>query len=175
MHMAGTEASALYAAKNVMQRINDGSMLWDGPDAPDWVACHQRNKTCYCKVPKADWYSPTRRASSCKAVFSEQVKKGLVNSTAVGLDVCNLNGRTNSMCEVLCWLTDSCFFSALLLLPPACMSGLPHIRAKTGAQGSPSQGHAGQLHLCRAVCAAVPWDVLVQQQGLCAGHCFILL
>jgi hypothetical protein len=102
MHMAGTEASASYAARNVMQRIDDGSMLWDGPDAPDWVACHQRNKTCYGKVSKADWYSPTRRAGACKAAFSEQVKKGLVNSTAVGLDVCNLNGRTNSMCEVLC-------------------------------------------------------------------------
>jgi len=84
---------------SIMQRPNDSDMLWDGPDAPEWVACSQRNTTCHGKISKADWYS-TRKASVCNSVFGEQVRKGLVNSTSVGLDVCNLNSKTNELCKV---------------------------------------------------------------------------
>lgn len=37
----------------------------------------------------------------CKEVFDEQVRLGLVNSSAVGLDVCNLNRKTDEMCQIL--------------------------------------------------------------------------
>ena len=82
-----------------MQRADDSSLLWDGPDAPAWVACNQKNKTCYSKMSKADWYS-SRRLEVCIDVFSQQVRQGLVNSTAVRLDICNLNNRMNNLCQV---------------------------------------------------------------------------
>jgi hypothetical protein len=98
-HMMGVTKSTSAAAKNIMQRADEGSMLWDGPDAPAWVACHQRNRTCYGKISKSDWYS-SRKTESCKGTFLQQVEAGLVNSTAVGLDICNLNGKTNELCQV---------------------------------------------------------------------------
>ena len=33
--------------------------------------------------------------------LSVQVRAGLVNSTAVGLDICNLNNKTNQLCQIL--------------------------------------------------------------------------
>lgn len=81
---------------------DEESLLWNGPEAPAWVACNQRNKTCYGKIFKHVWYeSMSKRAEACVNVFSEQVRKGLVNSTAVGLDICNLNSKTNEMCQSL--------------------------------------------------------------------------
>jgi hypothetical protein len=96
-HMMGLSTD--YTLRNVMQKPDDSDLLWSGSSAPEWVACSQRNTTCYGKVSKSDWYSP-QKAAVCNAVFSEQVKKGLVNSTSVGLDVCNLNTKTNKLCEV---------------------------------------------------------------------------
>lgn len=94
----GTYATSL---KNIMQKPDvDGSLLWDGPDAPAWVACAQKNKTCYGKISKQEWYSPASKPEACIRVFDEQVRAGLVNSTAVGLDVCNLNSKTNELCQV---------------------------------------------------------------------------
>jgi hypothetical protein len=58
------------------------------------------NKTCYGKVSKADWYSP-KRSRVCIDTFAEQLKLGTVTSTAIGLDICNLNKKTNELCMVL--------------------------------------------------------------------------
>jgi hypothetical protein len=58
---------------NLLQRPDDDSLLWNGPDAPAWVACNQRNKTCYGKISKQDWYSD-KKTGTCIDVFSDQVK-----------------------------------------------------------------------------------------------------
>ncbi len=100
-HMMGLPVDGTYTEsfKHIMQRADDSNLLWDGPSAPEWVACSQRNTTCYGKMAKSDWYLP-RKASVCNAVIGEQVKNGLVNSTSVGLDICNLNSKTNELCKV---------------------------------------------------------------------------
>ena len=99
-----SSSSTSTAFKNIMQRPDEDSLLWSGADAPGWVACSQRNQTCYGKISKQEWYSSSK-AGACRRVFGEQVKQGLVNSTAVGVDICNLNSKTNEMCQVgVCFL-----------------------------------------------------------------------
>lgn len=100
-HMQGSETLPGYE-DTVLQRADDGYELWDGPDAPGWVACNQQNGTCYGKIPKQEWYaSQDSRAGACKRSFHEQAQAGAVNSTAAGLDICNLNRRTNDLCQIL--------------------------------------------------------------------------
>lgn len=96
MHMSG-ETSLL---KGILQRPDDASLLWDGPDSPEWVACNQRNTTCFRKVSKQDWYTPGLKTGKCLDVFQKQVREGKVNSSSVGIDICNLNRRTNELCQV---------------------------------------------------------------------------
>lgn len=99
-HMQGEETIPGY--EDVLQRADDGYELWDGPDAPGWVACNQQNGTCYGKIAKDEWYaSQNSRAAACKRTFHEQAQAGAVNSTAAGLDICNLNRRTNDLCQIL--------------------------------------------------------------------------
>jgi hypothetical protein len=100
---AGTAAGEEKAAA-FLPRPDEDDLLWDGPNAPAWVACNQNNKTCYGKISKQQFYAANHhraRAETCVNVFSEQVRNGLVNSTAVGLNICNLNSRTNHMCQIL--------------------------------------------------------------------------
>jgi hypothetical protein len=105
-HMMGLPTDGMHGPSSplwsIMQMPNNSDLLWDGSNAPEWVACSQRNTTCHGKISKADWYSP-RRTAVCNNVFGEQVRRGLVNSTSVGLDVCNLNSKTNELCKV--WRT----------------------------------------------------------------------
>jgi hypothetical protein len=101
---AAGEEKATTAAAAFLLRPDEDDLLWDGPNAPAWVACNQNNKTCYGKISKQQFYAANHhraRAKKCVNVFSEQVRNGLVNSTAVGLDICNLNSRTNHMCQIL--------------------------------------------------------------------------
>lgn len=98
-HMHGVVTGTFPDADKILQRADEDYLLWNGADAPAWVACNQRNKTCYGKVSKDDWYS-SRKAQKCTDVFSEQVKLGNVNASAVGLDICNLNSKTDAMCKV---------------------------------------------------------------------------
>lgn len=88
--------------------------MWAGRDAPGWVACSQTNGTCYGHVSKRDWYRRDTRGATCNRVFNEQVLNGNVNSSAVGLDVCNLNNRTNELCQIL-KTAQACFVSASAL------------------------------------------------------------
>lgn len=76
----------------------EDEFLWSGTG---WVACSQYNTTCYGTMKKSDWYNRERRGATCNRVFAEEVRKGNVNSTAVGLDVCNLNSKTNLLCQQL--------------------------------------------------------------------------
>ena len=100
-HMMGLETGTSPDLQDVLQRPDEDYLLWSGPDAPAWVACNQRNNTCYGKISKSQWYSSREnRAKVCTDAFSEQARLGNVNSTAVGLDVCNLNRQTDEMCQV---------------------------------------------------------------------------
>jgi hypothetical protein len=100
-HMQGTDTLPGYE-QDVLQRVDDGYELWDGPDAPGWVACNQQNGTCYGKIAKHEWYSSHEsRAAACQRTFHEQAQAGAANSTAAGLDICNLNRRTNDLCQIL--------------------------------------------------------------------------
>ncbi len=124
--MATTAAAASTAAENTpfLPRPNEDDLLWDGPNAPAWVACNQNNRTCYGKISKQRFYAGRdssgttatnhhhERAETCVDAFSEQVRNGLVNSTAVGLDICNLNSKTNHMCQILkaAQVTVFCFW-----------------------------------------------------------------
>ncbi len=101
MHMMGlaTLAEDSYSS-GIMQKPDEESLLWDGKNAPAWVACNQKNKTCHGKIARATWYNRPQRAQSCLNVFQEQVKAGLVKSSAVGIDICNLNSKTNDLCKV---------------------------------------------------------------------------
>ena len=98
-HMLGKTSGTFAGSQNVMQRSDEDYLLWSGEKAPAWVACNQRNKTCYGKLSKEQWYSKDK-PDHCKRAFAEQVKQGLVNSTAVGIDICNLNNKMDSMCKV---------------------------------------------------------------------------
>lgn len=60
----------------------------------------QSNSTCHGKISKKQWYNRSSRGESCNSVFAEQVRLGKVNSTAEGLDICNLNAKTNQLCQV---------------------------------------------------------------------------
>ena len=100
LHMMGLTTLTDSYSSGIMQKPDEDSLLWDGPNAPAWVGCNQRNKTCYGKIPRATWYDRPKRAQSCLNVFQEQVKAGLVNSSAVGIDICNLNSKTNYLCQV---------------------------------------------------------------------------
>lgn len=97
MHMTG---EAALPGEAILQRPDEDALLWSGPSAPAWVACSQQNQTCYGKIPKDVWYDPNKRAPACLGVFNEQIRLGHVKSTAVGVDICNLNGRTNALCQV---------------------------------------------------------------------------
>ena len=99
-HMMGLVKGTFAGEESIMQRADDDAMLWSGQDAPAWVACNQRNGTCYGKISKDQWYSASK-PKVCTDVFMDQVKAGLVNSSAVGLDVCNLNKKTNDLCQIL--------------------------------------------------------------------------
>lgn len=99
-HMMGFLTSTNPELQNVMQRPSEDALLWSGADAPAWVACNQRNNTCYGKIAKDQWYSKGNRAKVCLNTFTEQIKNGNINSTAVGLDVCNLNRKMDELCQV---------------------------------------------------------------------------
>ena len=103
MHMMGEQPmpSQMPESASVLQRIDESALLWDGPNAPGWVACNQRNKTCYGKIPKSLWQNPATRGPSCIQEFNRQVRLGNVNSSAVGLDVCNLNSKLGTLCDAL--------------------------------------------------------------------------
>lgn len=77
---------------------DEDNFLWTGTG---WVACSQYNMTCYGTMRKADWYNRETRGATCNRVFADEVRKGNVNSTAVGLDICNLNSKTNALCQQL--------------------------------------------------------------------------
>ena len=81
--------------------LDENLFLWGGSEAPGWVACSQTNSTCHGKMSKKQWYDRATRADTCRSVFAQQVQLGLVNSTAQGLDICNLNTQTNRLCQVL--------------------------------------------------------------------------
>jgi hypothetical protein len=66
-----------------------------------WVACTQSNSTCHGKISKKQWYNRSARGRLCNDAFAEQVALGNVKSTAEGLDICNLNSRTDMLCGVL--------------------------------------------------------------------------
>ena len=108
MHMMGLTALTDAYSAGVMQKPDEDALLWDGPSALAWVACNQRNKTCYGKIPNATWYDRAKRPKACLGAFQDQVKAGLVNSTAVGIDICNLNAKTNALCEVCSMLCVVC-------------------------------------------------------------------
>lgn len=91
-------AEALRNASASITEADENAFLWTGTG---WVACSQYNTTCYGTISKSEWYSRETRGASCNRVFAEEVRKGNVNSTAVGLDICNLNSRTNALCEKL--------------------------------------------------------------------------
>lgn len=75
-HMMG-EAN-IPGLEDVLQRPDEDYMLWDGDAAPAWVACNQRNGTCYGKISRSKWYeSPGRRADTCIEAFNEQVGPAL--------------------------------------------------------------------------------------------------
>lgn len=97
-HMIGE--ITLPSAGNVLQRPEEDALLWSGPNAPAWVACNQKNKACYGKIPKDVWYTPEQRAPACLSVFSDQIKVGAVKSSAEGIDICNLNSQTDKLCQV---------------------------------------------------------------------------
>jgi hypothetical protein len=63
-----------------------------------WVACTQSNSTCHGRISKEEWYDRTSRGRKCNGIFAEQVKLGNVKSAAEGLDICNLNSRTEALC-----------------------------------------------------------------------------
>jgi hypothetical protein len=70
----------------------------------------QANSTCYGTMTKAQWYDKGTRAQKCYEVFQEQVSLGRVNSTAQGLDICNLNVHTDKMCKVHIIYPTACTF-----------------------------------------------------------------
>jgi hypothetical protein len=37
-------------SSSILQRPEEEDLLWDGQNAPAWVACNQLNKTCYSKI-----------------------------------------------------------------------------------------------------------------------------
>ena len=70
--------SLLEAIRNASASLEGGDdaenlLLWDGKDAPDWVACTQYNNTCYGSISKSDWYNRETRGTMCNKVFAEQV------------------------------------------------------------------------------------------------------
>lgn len=71
-------------------------LLWDGPDAA-WVACSQWNASCYGGIPKDVWHSPAR-GGACVDAFQAQVEAGSVNSSAAGINICDLDSSLNRMC-----------------------------------------------------------------------------
>ena len=106
MHMMGEITIPGASSSNMLQRPDESSLLWDGTLAPAWVACNQKNQTCYGKIAKDVWYDPKMRAPTCLNVFSDQIRAGTVNSSAVGIDICNLNSKTNELCQVRFWSFD---------------------------------------------------------------------
>lgn len=100
-HMRAPSFGIADALRNASASITDAdenAFLWTGTG---WVACSQYNTTCYGTISKSEWYNRETRGATCNRVFAEEVRKGNVNSTAVGLDICNLNSRTNALCEKL--------------------------------------------------------------------------
>ena len=98
-HMMGE--ISLPGLADTLQKPDEDSLLWSGPNAPAWVACSQKNKTCYGKIAKSVWYDPKKRAPECKRAFTEEIKSGAVKSSAEGIDICNLNSKTNELCQIL--------------------------------------------------------------------------
>jgi hypothetical protein len=88
-------------SSSILQSIDEEDSLWNGPNAPGWVACNQRNKTCYGKIAKSAWYNPATRASVCTQAFNEQARLGNVKAVAEGLDTCNLNNKMDELCRAL--------------------------------------------------------------------------
>ena len=91
-------ADAIANASGTMTDADEEEFLWTGAG---WVACSQYNTTCYGGVKKSEWYNRETRGASCNRVFAEEAKKGNVNSTAVGLDICNLNSKMEGLCRQL--------------------------------------------------------------------------
>ncbi len=88
-------------SKSLLEEDED-MFLWSGETtAPGWVACNQMNGTCYGKISKKDWYNRDTRGAMCNRVFEQASRDGKVNSSAVGLDICNLNNKTNNLCQIL--------------------------------------------------------------------------
>lgn len=85
----------------------DEDQLWDGPDAA-WVACDQYNGTCYGGIPKDDWYGPNR-GGVCIDTFQRMVAQGNVQSSTVGIDICNLNSDLNRLCQTLKYAQQKVF------------------------------------------------------------------
>jgi hypothetical protein len=137
MHMMGERQLPVYMQESsaILQRPDEDSLLWDGPISPAWVACNQKNKTCYGKIPKSKWYDQSKRGGTCVAAFLDQVfffhcvpsstryffstvclvdafsmhtltdvlqvQEGNVQSSAVGIDICNLNRKTDELCKII--------------------------------------------------------------------------
>ena len=97
-HMIGE--ITLPSAVNVLQRPEEDALLWSGPNAPAWVACSQKNKTCYGKISKDVWYTPGKRAPACRMSTSVVFSPATVKSSAEGIDICNLNSQTDKLCQV---------------------------------------------------------------------------
>lgn len=102
--------------KLVEEKASD-DFLWDGPDAA-WVACNQHNQTCYGGMKKSDWHSK-RRGENCVDAFQKQVLYGNVNSSTVGIDICNLNDKLNQLCIDLA-VARSKVFEANCIYKGAC-------------------------------------------------------
>lgn len=88
-------------SRELEDTLDEELFLWGGKEAPGWIACTQANSTCYGTMTKSEWYNRDIRAQKCNAVFEEQVRLGRVNSTAQGIDICNLNSRTEELCKIL--------------------------------------------------------------------------
>jgi hypothetical protein len=57
----------------------------------------QVNGTCYGGIPKDVWYGPNR-GDACVSAFEAQVLLKKVNSSTVGIDLCDLDASLNAMC-----------------------------------------------------------------------------
>ncbi len=169
MHMMGEVT--LPALSNVLQRADDeDALLWSGPNAPAWVACSQKNKTCYGKISKAVWYDPAQRAPACKKVFTEEIKSGAVKSSAEGLDICNLNGRTNELCQILMSARKK-VFEANCIFAGVCA---PQMFVYSPGMYSSSNQVCTALMYWFTLCVYLLL-ARVLGAGLCSGDCFVVL
>lgn len=76
----------------------DEDLLWDGPDAA-WVLCDPGRGRCYGKIPREEWMDPAQRMGACKRVMRENEE--VLGDLARGINLCDMNDRLNSLCQVL--------------------------------------------------------------------------